>query len=192
MTYWYVDLENVHDRLENLVACVRRYDRVVMAYSKAHGTVSAKCLEALDKKRVKVIYLECLCGHDNAMDFQICMEVAKNCITGAGTAHIVYSDDKGYDLPMQAWRHKGYECSTMHTYVQAEETAPTPLKASESLSRKIAHHIPAKHCTLVERALLMCGGDKAVYNQLLKKALPKNIALADRYYYATRHLLTEV
>lgn len=108
MTYWYIDLENVPLSLDDIIQKVRRYDRVVLAWSTAAPSIPIHTLSELAKKRVKVEYFHCLTGGDSSMDFQILMLVAENCALRIGDRHVVYSGDLDYAQPCIAWFNRGY------------------------------------------------------------------------------------
>lgn len=110
-TYWYVDYENVNSaaHLNSIVSAVKRNDVVIIFYSSATPTIALSFLHKIEAKNARVRTLPCSNGSKNAMDFQIVMEVAANCMSDKQVAHRVVSRDIGYDCPLKAWRARGYD-----------------------------------------------------------------------------------
>ena len=111
MTYWYLDYENAHSDacLNALLSQTRKGDTVIAFYSSATPDIRIKFLRKLETKGVKFKTHPCLNGAKNAMDFQIVMALAVNCVTTKTIAHRVVSKDYGYQVPLRAWRERGYD-----------------------------------------------------------------------------------
>lgn len=111
MTYWYLDYENSHSAtcLNALLSQARKSDTVIVFYSSVTPDIPIKFLHKLETKGVKLRTQPCLNGAKNAMDFQIVMDLAANCVTTKTIAHRVVSKDYGYQVPLRAWRERGFD-----------------------------------------------------------------------------------
>ena len=151
MVYWYVDFENVQSRIIQLATHVKRYDRVVIAYSDATKNIQCDALAALLTKNVKLEMFRCLNGSDSAMDFQIMMLIATNCANGVGTAHRVFSNDTDYMIPCQAWSARGYDVSLVRPDAMSRAEAEIKLKdlglPRDTMLQCLACVEPAKRST---------------------------------------------
>lgn len=124
MTYWYVDTENALTSCEILVENVKRYDRVVFAYSTKMSRLPIQLLDQLSKKQVKVEFLKCIVGSPNAMDFQIMMQISYNIALGVGNAHKILTEDKGFIAPAKAWVQRGYDVYVVRPSVYYARISP--------------------------------------------------------------------
>lgn len=111
MTYWYLDYENAHSTacLNALLSQVRKGDTVIVFYSSVTPEISLRFLHKLESKGTKCKTQPCLNGSKNAMDFQIVMDLAANCVSTKTITHRVFSKDTGYQTPLKAWRERGYD-----------------------------------------------------------------------------------
>lgn len=194
-TYWYVDLENVGHRLDTLVDSVKRYDRVVFAYSVSAPCISASHLEKLEKKRVKVLYLQCQVGAPNAMDFQIVMRMVADYTSGDAESVRVYSNDKGYILPMKAWADNGHNFGVVKAELPPVITKPDEKPVSKP-AQNIVHHtllddvraaVGKNHADIVYAALRKSRGDNVKFHCQLQRTYHQRAA---EIYWKVVHLIS--
>lgn len=187
MTYWYVDTENVGHDFDVLIKSVKKYDRVVFAYSKANPNLPARYLEALANKQVHLLFFECVVGHANAMDFQIVMRMVSDCKTGLAKAYRVYSGDIGFLPPMRAWCEQGYDFALVNPVDHGKETKPIK---RDTLVHEVSKLIPKQHVLRVTDLLKEAKGSKDRYHTLLQQDRNWDAKTATRYYKMTKDLLS--
>lgn len=130
--YYFIDTENVGDRWFDLMKTIKKKDRVLVFYTVNHS----KGLEEVFLRQVhhpQILWLECMIGN-NALDYQLIGVLSYLTVRHPKASFCIYSNDKGYDIPIDFWRERGIRISrkTLDTKKKAGKKGKKGKKAGKN------------------------------------------------------------